>query len=229
MVAPSAIPFDTDYGFPVELTKADILKIITAFGAAAERALKAGFDVIELHGAHGYLIDEFLSPLSNKRTDEYGGSFENRIRFLLEIVRCVRKVWLHLPLFLRISASDWVEGGWTIDDSVQLASVLKNEAVDLIDCSSGGIIPRVKIPAGPSYQVPFSQAIRTKTGILTGAVGIITTAQQAESILVTGQADVIIMAREMLRNPYFPLTAADDLGYKDMKWPVQYERAKRLK
>ncbi len=230
MLAPSAIPFDTGYGFPTELSKDEILSLVQSFGTAAARALKAGFDIIELHGAHGYLINEFLSPLSNKRNDEYGGSFENRIRFLLEIVRAVRKVWpLHLPLFLRISASDWADGGWTIDDSVRLASILKNEEVDLIDCSSGGLVPNVKIPAGPSYQVPFSQAVKTKSGILTGAVGIITDAQQAESILVTGQADVIVMAREMLRNPYFPLTAADELGFKDMKWPVQYERAKRVK
>ena len=230
MVAPSAIAFDTTYGTPTELGKEDILNLVNSFGAAAQRALRAGFKLIELHGAHGYLINEFLSPLSNKRTDEYGGSFENRIRFLLEIIQAVRKVWTPgLPLFLRISASDWVDGGWTIDDSVRLATIVKNEGVDLIDCSSGGIVPYAKIPAGPSYQVPFAQAIKTQTGILTGAVGIITDAQQAESILVTGQADVIVMAREMLRNPYFALTAADELGNKDMKWPVQYERAKRSK
>jgi len=191
--------------------------------------LQAGFKVIEIHGAHGYLINEFTSPLSNKRTDRYGGSFENRIRFLLEIIDAIRSVWPEsYPLFLRISASDWTEDGWTIDDSVWLAEIVKNKGVDLIDCSSGGIIPNVKIPAKPNYQVPFAAAVR-KTGILTGAVGIIVTPEQAEAILENGLADIIVMARELLRDPYFPLRAARELGYDEMPWPVQYERAKRKK
>jgi 2,4-dienoyl-CoA reductase-like NADH-dependent reductase (Old Yellow Enzyme family) len=191
--------------------------------------LDAGFKVLEIHGAHGYLVNEFMSPLSNRRTDEYGGSFENRIRFLLEIIIAIRSVWpVDYPLFLRISASDWKEDGWTVSDSVRLAEILKGKGVDLMDCSSGGVIPGVIIPAKPGYQVPFSDAVR-KTGILTGAVGIIITPEQAEAILANGQADLVFMARELLRDPYFPLRAARELGYEEMKWPVQYERAKRRK
>jgi 2,4-dienoyl-CoA reductase-like NADH-dependent reductase (Old Yellow Enzyme family) len=226
-VAPSAIPFSPDYATPTELTAEGIAKVVSDFKAAAQRALKAGFRVIEIHGAHGYLIDEFLSPLTNKRTDNYGGPFENRIRLLLEIVAAIRSVWPeNYPLFARISASDWVEGGWTIDDSIALAKILKTKGVDLIDCSSGGIIPNVKIPAAPNYQVPFAEKVRKEAGILTGAVGIIVKSDQAEAILANGQADVIVMAREFLRDPYFPLRAARELGY-DIKYPDQYERAKR--
>ncbi|MBS1587820.1 MAG: NADPH dehydrogenase NamA [Bacteroidetes bacterium] len=226
-VAPSAIAFSDASDLPHELTKEEIQKIIADFRSAAQRVLKAGFKVIEIHGAHGYLINEFLSPLSNKRTDEYGGSFENRIRFLLEIIAAVRSVWPEdLPLFLRISATDWTEGGWTIEDSVKLANVVKDKGVDLMDCSSGGVIPGVKIPAAPNYQVPFAEAVRSRSGMLTGAVGIIVKPDQAEAILAEGKADMIFMAREMLRDPYFPLRAAKELGY-DIKWPVQYERAKR--
>ena len=228
-LAPSAIPFSETRGMPEELDQHGIAKIIADFKAATVRALAAGFKVIEIHGAHGYLINEFTSPLSNKRKDNYGGTFENRIRFLLEIIAAVRSEWPdHLPLFLRISASDWREDGWEVDDSMRLAEVVKEKGVDLIDCSSGGVIPDVKIPAKPNYQVPFSEAVR-KTGILTGAVGIIVSPQQAEEILEKEQADLIFMARELLRDPYFPFRAARELDHTEMQWPVQYERAKRHK
>jgi len=226
-VAPSPIPFYEDDMVPNELSKEEITVLINDFKQAALRALKAGYKLIELHAAHGYLINEFLSPLSNQRTDEYGGSFENRIRFLLEIIAAVQTVWpADLPLFVRISASDWAAGGWTIADSVQLAMVLKNKGIDLIDASSGGISPTAKIPAGPGYQVQFAEAVKKQTGILTGAVGIITTATQAEDILQQQKADLIIMAREFLRDPYFPLHAAKELN-EDIEWPEQYVRAKR--
>jgi 2,4-dienoyl-CoA reductase-like NADH-dependent reductase (Old Yellow Enzyme family) len=226
-VAPSAIPFhETDIP-PHELTKAEIDETINAFKAAAVRALQAGYKLVEIHAAHGYLINEFLSPLSNHRTDEYGGSFENRITFLLEVIDAIQSVWpAELPLFVRISASDWTEGGWTVDDSVKLATVLKAKNIDLVDASSGGSVSTAKIPAGPGYQVPFAEAIKKLGGILTGAVGIITTAEQAEEILQQQQADLIIMAREFLRDPYFPLHAAKVLG-EDVRWPDQYVRAKR--
>jgi len=228
-VAPSAVPFYADRDTPAELDEAGIHRIAACFKAAAQRALLAGFKVLEIHGAHGYLANEFMSPLSNKRTDNYGGSFDNRIRFLLEIIGAIRTVWPQdYPLFLRISASDWTDGGWTVDDSVRLAGIVKDKGVDLIDCSSGGIIPGVKIPAAPNYQVPFAAAVR-RAGIPTGAVGIIVSPEQAEAIIANGQADLIFMARELLRDPYFPLRAARELGYDDMPWPVQYERAKRKK
>ena len=227
-LAPSAIPFADNYGTPKELTVEEIGAIVAAFGAAARRAKDAGFKVIEIHGAHGYLINEFLSPLANRRTDLYGGSFENRCRMLLEVISAIRREWPEqLPLFLRISASDWAPDGWNIDDSIRLAELARNNGVDLIDCSSGGVVLGVKIPAGPGYQVPFSQAVR-KSGILTGAVGIITTATQAEEILQKGQADLIFMARELLRDPYFPMHAAQVLDV-DHHWPLQYDRAKRRK
>ncbi len=228
-VAPSPVPFSDEKDTPLELSVSDIKKIVGDFKAAAVRALAAGFKVIEIHGAHGYLINEFMSPLSNQRSDDYGGSIENRIRFLLEIIGAIRNVWpVEFPLFLRISASDWADGGWTIEDSVKLGEMVKGHGVDLIDCSSGGVVSYVKIPARPNYQVPFAEAVR-KTGILTGAVGIIVSADQAEEILTTGQADLIFMARELLRDPYFPLRAARELGNDEMPWPVQYERAKRKK
>jgi len=221
----SAVPFTDDEEAPLELDKAGIEKVKVDFKAAATRAIKAGFKVIELHGAHGYLIHEFLSPLSNKRTDEYGGSFENRIRFLLEVISSVQEVWpKDNPLFVRISASDWTEGGWTSDDSVELAKVLIDKGVDLVDCSSGGNVATAKIPLGPGYQVPFSEAVR-KTGILTGAVGLITEPLQADSIIQNDHADLVFLAREELRDPYFPLRAAHVLDH-EVKWPVQYERAK---
>ena len=226
-IAPSAIPFYEDDMIPHALSKEEIVVLINDFKQAAVRALKAGYKVLELHAAHGYLINEFFSPLSNQRNDEYGGSFENRIRFLLEIIAAVKTVWPEeLPLFVRISANDWIEGGWTIADSVQLCMILKKKGVDLIDVSSGGLSPLAKIPAGPNYQVPFAATIKEQTNIPTGAVGIITTAQQAEEILQEQQADLIFMAREHLRDPYFALHAAKELN-EDIDWPVQYLRAKR--
>jgi 2,4-dienoyl-CoA reductase-like NADH-dependent reductase (Old Yellow Enzyme family) len=202
-------------------------KVKDNFRAATKRALQAGFKVIEIHGAHGYLLHEFFSPLSNQRTDAYGGSFENRIRLLLEVTDTVRENWPdEYPIFVRISATDWVEGGWTIEDSVALARELKNHGVDLVDASTGGNVPDAKIPAGPGYQVEFAERIRQETGMLTGSVGIITTAEQAEEILASGQADLVLLAREFLRDPYFPLHAAQKLDV-DLAWPVQYERAKR--
>ncbi|PUZ26987.1 2,4-dienoyl-CoA reductase [Chitinophaga costaii] len=223
--APSAVPFKDNYPVPMALDLAGIARITDAFRQSAARALKAGFQVVEIHAAHGYLLHEFLSPFSNERHDDYGGSFENRIRLLLEVVDAVQQSWpADHPLFVRISATDWAEGGWTAEDSVNLAAILKNKGVHVIDCSSGGNLPTAKIPIGPGYQVPFADLVR-KVGILTGAVGMITTAEQAESILQEGKADLIIMARELLRNPYFPLYAAKALG-DDIKWPIQYDRAK---
>jgi len=228
-LAPSAIAFSEDKDTPQALTQEGIDNITVAFKAATKRALQAGFKIIEIHGAHGYLINEFMSPLSNKRTDKYGGSFENRITLLLEVIAAIRSEWPEdLPLFLRISASDWTEGGWTVEDSVKLAGIVKEKGVDLMDCSSGGISSTAKIPAGPNYQVPFAAAVK-KTGIITGTVGVITTPQQAEEILEKGEADLIIMAREFLRDPYFPLRAAAELDYDEMPWPKQYKRAKRKK
>jgi 2,4-dienoyl-CoA reductase-like NADH-dependent reductase (Old Yellow Enzyme family) len=224
-VAPSAVPFrDTD-PVPHALSIAEIKRLVESFRVAAQRALQAGFDLVEIHGAHGYLIHEFLSPLSNQRTDEYGGSLDNRLRFALEVAEAVRGVWpAHLPLFYRTSATDWVEGGWTPDDSVELAHHLKRAGVDLIDCSSGGTSPHAKIPLMPGYQVPFAERIRRETGMLTGAVGMITTAEQAEAILRDGRADLVLLAREFLRDPYFPLHAALQLGEKASP-PIQYGRA----
>ena len=224
-VAPSDIPFIAEDRTPESLNKEGISKVVSDFKAAAGRALIAGFKVVEIHGAHGYLLHEFLSPLSNQRTDEYGGSFENRTRLLRQVIDAVKSVWpAENPLFVRISSTDWTEGGWTVEDSVKLAYILKDMGVDLIDCSSGGNVLNAKIPVSPGYQVPFSEALR-KTGILTGAVGFITTARQAESILQEGKADLVLLAREFLRNPYFPLLAARELG-EDVTWPVQYLRSK---
>jgi 2,4-dienoyl-CoA reductase-like NADH-dependent reductase (Old Yellow Enzyme family) len=225
-VSASAIPFSERDIAPLALDLEGINKVIEDFKAAAERALKAGFQVIEIHAAHGYLVHQFLSPLSNERTDDYGGSFENRIRILMEIIDGIHTVWpQNLPLFVRISATDWVENGWDEEQSVQLAEILKTKDVSLIDVSSGGLASYAKIPIGPSYQVPFSAKIKKETDSLTGAVGLITEAQQAEDILKNGEADLIIMAREMLRDPYFPLHAAHELG-DDITWPIQYDRAK---
>jgi 2,4-dienoyl-CoA reductase-like NADH-dependent reductase (Old Yellow Enzyme family) len=225
-VSSSAIGFNKDDDAPLELDSDGIKKVITDFRLAAERALKAGYKVLEIHSAHGYLIHQFLSPLCNRRTDEYGGSFENRIRLLLEIVKAVQTVWpQNLPLFVRISATDWVENGWDADEAVQLSSILKLNGVDLIDCSSGGMVPHAKIPVAPGFQVGFATRIKQEAGILTGAVGLITEAKQAEDIILNGEADMILMGRESLRNPYFPLRAAATLG-KEITWPVQYVRAK---
>jgi 2,4-dienoyl-CoA reductase-like NADH-dependent reductase (Old Yellow Enzyme family) len=226
-LAPSPVAYSENYAMPVELTIEGIQRIKDEFGAAARRAMLAGFKVLEIHAAHGYLIHEFLSPLSNLRKDEYGGSWENRTRLIMEIVETVRTVWpAGYPLFVRISATDWAEGGWSLEEAVPLAAVLKKKGVDLIDCSSGGLVPAQKIAAGPGYQVGFSERIRRETGILTGAVGGITDPVQAETILATGQADLVSMARQMLRDPYFPLHAADELRYYDIHWPLQYERAR---
>lgn len=225
--APSAIPFSEKYGQPIALTIDGIHKVITDFKAAAVRALNAGFQVIELHGAHGYLLHQFLSPLSNHRTDEYGGSFENRIRFTLEVVDAVREVWpADYPLFIRLSATDWADGGWDLESTTALVRILKDKGVDLIDTSSGGLAAHQKISVGPLYQTPFAEHIRKETGILTGAVGLITTAAEAESIIGEGKADLVIMAREFLRDPYFPMHAAHELKDESFVWPVQYERAK---
>lgn len=222
---PSAIPFADGETAPAELDRSGLQKIREDFKAATSRAVQAGFKVIEIHGAHGYLLHQFLSPLSNQRKDEYGGSFENRIRFVLEIVASVQEVWpKENPLFVRISATDWTEGGWTIEESVKLAEILKEKGVDFIDCSTGGNVPTAKIPIAPSYQVPFSVAVR-QTGILTGAVGLITEPEQAEKIIASDEADMVILAREFLRDPYFPLRAAHMLK-AEIKWPIQYERAK---
>lgn len=226
-VAPSAIAFKEGDPVPKELTKVEIKTLVKKFKEGAERALKAGFKVIELHGAHGYLIHEFLSPISNTRSDIYGGSFENRIRFLKEVVEAVRTVWpTELPLFVRLSATEYAEGGWTEQDSIELAKILKEMDVDLIDCSTGGNVHGVKITLKPLYQTDLAESIRKNSEIKTGAVGLITTAQEAESIIVDNRADLVFMARELLRDPYFPLRAAHELG-EDVDWPDQYVRAKK--
>jgi 2,4-dienoyl-CoA reductase-like NADH-dependent reductase (Old Yellow Enzyme family) len=225
VVAPSTIAFAENYAKPHELDGPGIQRIKKAFGLAARRALAAGFDIVEIHSAHGYLLHEFLSPLSNQRADEYGGSFENRIRLLIETVDAVRREWpAELPLFVRISASDWAEGGWNIDESVALARVLKRHEVDLVDASSGGMVPSAKIPVGPGYQVPFAERIRRESGIATASVGMITDAAQADQIIRNGQADLVLLAREFLRDPYWPLHAAEQLR-ADVSWPAQYLRA----
>ena len=224
-VAPSAEPFSETYPVPRALETSDIRPIVDAFRDAAIRAQNAGFDVIELHGAHGYLIHEFLSPLTNTRTDQYGGSFDNRIRFCLEVVDAVREVWPERsPVWLRISATDWIPGGWDVPESVELARRVRERGVDLVDCSSGGLAMNQKIALGPGYQVPFAERIRREAGIATGAVGLITDAKQADEIVREGKADCVLLARGMLRDPYFPLHAAQELGVK-LPWPVQYLRA----
>ena len=225
VVAPSALAFTEKYPLPQALSIEGIKDIVAAFAQAAHRAFDAGFRVVEIHAAHGYLIHEFLSPLSNQRSDAYGGSFENRTRILREIVAAVRSSWPErAPLFVRISATDWIDGGWDIQQSVELARQIKQAGVDLIDCSSGGNVANAKIPVAAGYQTPFAEQIRREAAILTGAVGMITSPVQAEHILVTGQADAAIIAREFLRDPYWPLRAARELG-QPMSWPVQYLRA----
>jgi 2,4-dienoyl-CoA reductase-like NADH-dependent reductase (Old Yellow Enzyme family) len=225
VLAPSALAFTDTYPMPQALTTDGIQEVVAAFAAAARRACQAGFRVIEIHAAHGYLIHEFLSSVSNRREDNYGGSFENRTRLCREIVAAVRSAWpKELPLFVRISTTDWVEGGCDIDQSVKLAGELKKMGVDLIDCSSGGNVPHAQIPVGPGYQVAFAERIRREAEILTGAVGMITSPVQAEHIIRTGQADAVIMAREFLRDPYWALRAARELE-QPIAWPVQYLRA----
>ena len=226
ILTPSPIPFNDGYQVPREMSKRDIVGCVSAFREAARRSLNAGLEVIELHAAHGYLLHEFLSPLSNHRTDEYGGSYENRIRFVLEVTNAVRDEWPEsLPLFVRISSTDWAEGGWDIEQSIELSRRLKTLGVDLIDCSSGGNVPHVKIPLGPGYQTQFAERIRKEANVPTGAVGLITSPQQADQIVRSGQADAVLLAREFLRHPYWPLKAAKALGVK-IGWPVQYERAR---
>ena len=224
-VAPSALAFSADYPMPRALDVAGTAKVIADFRAAAVRALDAGFELIELHAAHGYLLHQFLSPLSNLRGDRWGGSFENRIRLVHEVLVALREVWPErYPLWLRISATDWAEGGWDIEQSVELSRDLAGLGVDLVDVSSGGLVPGVRIPVGPGYQVDFAARIRKEAGIATGAVGLITEPQQAENIIASGQADVVLLAREELRDPYWPRRAAKELGV-GIEAPLQYGRA----
>jgi len=224
-IAPSALAFSSAYAVPQPLDQAGIANVVLAFAHSARRALKAGFDVVEIHAAHGYLLHEFLSPLANQRTDAYGGNFQNRARLLLEVVDAVRAKWpAHLPLFVRISATDWAPGGWSIDESVQLARLLREHGVDLVDVSSGGQIHNAKIPVGPGFQVEFAARIRREAAVPTGAVGLITDPVQANAIISQGEADLVLLAREMLRDPYWPLHAAAALG-EPASWPQQYLRA----
>lgn len=222
---PDAIPFAPHYSIPKPLDQAGIDAVVHAFAAAARRADASGFDFVEIHGAHGYLLHQFLSPLANRRTDAYGGSFENRTRLMLEVVEAVRAAWPdHLPLFVRISATDWADGGWTPDESVALARLLAARGVDLVDVSSGGMVPNVSIPVGPAYQAPFAERIRSEARVATAAVGMISEPAQANDIIAGNQADIILMARAMLRDPYWPLHAAVALE-ETASWPVQYLRA----
>ncbi|MBI1965341.1 MAG: NADH:flavin oxidoreductase/NADH oxidase [Betaproteobacteria bacterium] len=225
IIGPSALPFGESSPVPREMDGGTIAEIVGKFAASARRAREAGFDIIELHSAHGYLISSFLSPVSNRRSDRYGGSFENRVRFLLEVVDAVRSEWPDdKPLFVRISCTDWMDGGWDLDESVKLAQRLKaGGKVDLIDCSSGGVDPRQKIDARPGFQVPFAAAVRSRAGVATGAVGMISSPEMAEEIVAGGQADIVVMARAFLNDPYWPLHAAKALKAK-IPWPKQYER-----
>lgn len=224
-VAPSAERFAADFAQPHAVTTAEIADLVQAFRRAAARALDAGFRVVEVHAAHGYLLHEFLSPLSNHRTDAYGGSFDGRTRLVVEVVAAVREVWPdRWPVFVRVSATDWAEGGWSLEETIGLVKKLVPLGVDLIDCSSGGLVATAAIPAGPGFQTPFAAEIRRATGIPTGAVGLITSAQQADHIVRSGQADCVLLARELLRDPYWPMRAAAELGQKT-SWPAQYLRA----
>lgn len=226
-VAPSAIGYHDNEAIPFAMDSEAIQKVITDFKEATKRAVQAGYKVVEIHAAHGYLLHQFLSPLSNVRSDNYGGSFENRIRLTLEVVEAVQQEWpSHLPLFVRISATDWADGGWNAEESVALSKILKDKGVDLIDVSSGALVSHQKIPVGPNYQVPFADQIKSQAGIMTGAVGLITEAKQAEEIVASGKADMVLFARESLRDPNLALTFAHDLE-AEIKWPKQYERAKK--
>jgi 2,4-dienoyl-CoA reductase-like NADH-dependent reductase (Old Yellow Enzyme family) len=226
VVAPSAVPFSDVYPVPHALDRAGIGEIVEAFGSAARRALEAGFQVAEIHAAHGYVLHEFLSPLSNLRTDGYGGSFDNRIRIVLDTVAAVRSVWPDsLPVFIRISATDWVDGGWTPDETVELARRVAALGVDVVDCSSGGNVPDARIPIGPGYQVPFAERVRREAGVTSAAVGMIADPAQANAIVRDGRADIVLLAREELRDPYWPLRAARELGVA-VDWPIQYHRAR---
>lgn len=226
-LAPSAVPYKAGEPVPQAMSLVQIEDVVEQFRRAAARALQAGFEIIEIHAAHGYLLNEFLSPVSNHRTDDYGGSFENRIRILLHVIAAVRTVWkLDRPLFVRLSVTDWVPHGWTVEDSIRLSKILKEHEVDLIDCSSGGNAPEQQIPVGPLYQTPFAGRIKKEAGILTGAVGLITTSQQANAIIEDGAADLVFLGRQLLREPYFALHAAHEL-HAPVNWPPQYERAAR--
>jgi 2,4-dienoyl-CoA reductase-like NADH-dependent reductase (Old Yellow Enzyme family) len=225
-VAPSPLPFAEGYPTPTELAVDDIERLVGAFRDAARRAEQAGFELVEIHMAHGYLLHQFLSPLSNRRTDDYGGSLENRMRLPLAVARAVREAFpVERPVLARISATDWVEGGWDLEQSVTLAGELREAGVDLVDCSSGGSVPDAKVPLAPGYQVPFAATIRERARVATGAVGLVTTPAQAEAIVAEGKADLVLLGREMLRDPYWPLHAARALG-ADAAWPSQYLRAR---
>jgi 2,4-dienoyl-CoA reductase-like NADH-dependent reductase (Old Yellow Enzyme family) len=227
VVGPSPIAFDAKSPVPEALTHEGIDTVVGAFRAAARRARQAGFKIVEIHAAHGYLLHQFLSPLANTRTDEYGGRYDNRTRLLKQVCRAVREEWPdELPLFVRVSATDWVEGGWTDDQTVALAHHLSSYGVDLIDCSSGGLVPNAVIPLGPGYQVGFSQRIKATVPMLTATVGLITGPEQADQIVRLEQADLVLLGRQMLRDPYWPLHAARALGH-DVPWPVQYLRARQ--
>jgi 2,4-dienoyl-CoA reductase-like NADH-dependent reductase (Old Yellow Enzyme family) len=224
-VAPSAIAFSPSYAVPAALDQAGIDAVIEAFRQATQRALTAGFDLVEIHAAHGYLLHQFLSPLANQRTDSYGGSFENRTRLVLQVVDTVRAAWpAHLPVLIRISATDWADGGWNAEESVQLARLFRERGVDLVDVSSGGMVPNAQIPVGPGFQVKFAARIRREAGIPTAAVGFITDPAQANDIVAKGEADIVLLARELLRNPYWPVHAAAALD-QPASWPPQYLRA----
>jgi 2,4-dienoyl-CoA reductase-like NADH-dependent reductase (Old Yellow Enzyme family) len=225
-VGPSPLAFAEGYPVPRELSPDDIRTVVGAFRDAARRAEQAGFEVVEIHMAHGYLLHQFLSPLTNRRRDEYGGSLENRMRLPLDVARAVREAFpVERPVLARISATDWVEGGWDLEQSIVFARELREAGVDLVDCSSGGTVPDAKVPLAPGYQVPFAAALRERAGVLTGAVGMITEPAQAEAVVAGGQADIVLLAREMLRDPYWPLHAARALG-ADVRWPDQYLRAR---
>jgi len=227
-VSASAIPFTDGWHTPQALTLDEVGGIVRSFETAARRALEAGFQVVEIHGAHGYLLHQFLSPLSNHRTDRYGGSFENRTRLLLEVVEATRAVWpKQLPLFVRLSCTEWVEDGWSADDTVVLARLLSERGVDLIDCSTGGNVATARIPMAPGYQVQFAERVRREAGVVSGAVGLISAPELAEEIVANGRADAVLLARELLRDPYWPLHAAKALGAEIDYWPAQYIRAKR--
>ena len=225
-VGPSPLPFADGYPVPDELTADEVEAVVGAFRDAARRADEAGFQVVEIHMAHGYLLHQFLSPLTNRRTDEYGGVLDNRLRLPLAVARAVREAFpVERPVFARVSATDWVEGGWDLEQSIVLARELRERGVDLVDCSSGGAVPDAKVPLAPGYQVPFAAAIRERAGVATGAVGLLTDPAQAEAIVAGGQADLVLLARQMLRDPYWPLHAARALGV-DVRWPDQYLRAR---